>query len=136
MMEGFSFVARRPRRGDIIVFETGNIPGLEKGAIYTKRVAGEPGEKLRISEGRLQVNGASISISNVAGEIRYSSVPYAHYLTSDTNTVMVPEGHYFVLGDNSTNSYDSRSWGFLPAGAILGRAWLCYWPPERAGRIQ
>jgi signal peptidase I len=48
----------------------------------------------------------------------------------------VPAGRYFVLGDNSTNSLDSRFWGTLPRENIKGRIFFCFWPPARMGAVK
>ena len=131
MMEGFTFLARKPHRGDIIVFRTEGIQSLPADQIYIKRVAGQPGERLRISDGKLYVNDAHIPLRNATGEIHYVFLPGSRYLASSTDSVTIPGGHYFVLGDNSFNSADSRFWGFVPAKSIIGRASVCYWPPAR-----
>lgn len=136
MMEGFSYLLRKPHRGDIIVFKTDGIASLPADTIYIKRVAGEPGERLRIADGKLYVNDTRVSLKNSAGEIHYTFLSGSRYLGSSNDTVTVPEGHYFVLGDNSANSPDSRSWGFVPAKSILGRASLCFWPPSRFGAVR
>ncbi len=138
LMEGFTYRARPPRRGDIVVFKTDGIDSeiLPSSQFFVKRLAGEPGDKLRIANGRLYVNGASAALSNETGLIRYIRSPGSRYLRSDNDIVSVPSGHYFVLGDNSTNSFDGRYWGFLPARNILGRAGLCFWPPSRIGGIK
>jgi signal peptidase I len=136
MMEGFTFLVRKPHRGDIIIFRTDGIASLPAGTIYNKRVAGEPGERLRMSHGKLYVNDTHVALRNASGEIRYVFLPGSNYLASDRETVMVPEGHYFVLGDNSSNSSDSRAWGFVPAKNVLGRAFFCFWPLERIGGVR
>ena len=137
MMEGLTYVVRKPHRGDIIVFKTDGMQApLPAGQIYIKRVVGEPGERLRLTEGKLYVNDKPISLRNAAGEIVYVSSPWSKYLVSGSDTVMVPDGHYFVLGDNSTNSSDSRIWGFVPARNVMGRAGICYWPRNRIGGIE
>jgi signal peptidase I len=136
MMEGFTFLARKPHRGDIIVFKTDGIQSLPANEIFIKRVAGKPGERLQISDGKLYVNGTHVPVSNAAGEIQYVFIPGLKYLSSNTDSVTVPDGHYFVLGDNSSNSADSRSWGFVPANNIMGRAFFCYWPPGRLGNVR
>jgi signal peptidase I len=136
LMEGFTFLARKPRRGDVLVFRTDSIESLQSGIIYIKRLVGEPGERLRISDGRLFVNDKQVSIRNTTGEVHYVFMRWSHYLTSVDDSVMVPDGHYFVLGYNSTNSSDSRIWGFVPAGNVMGRASLRYWPPGRIGGVK
>ena len=135
MMEGVTFLARQPRRGDVVVFKTDGIASLPSAQIYVKRVAGEPGDQLRISDGKLYINGQHVALSNATGEIAYVPPPFAGTLSAKTD-VTVPEGSYFVLGDNSTNSLDSRFWGSLPRDNIIGRMCFCYWPPARFGVVK
>ncbi len=136
VMENLTFRARRPRRGDVVVFKTDGISELPSGQIFVRRVVGEPGEQVRISAGRLYVNNESVTLSNAAGEIRYAQHAFARYLTSDADTFTVTANSYFLLGDNSANSMDSRFWGSVPAGNILGMASLIYWPWLRRGGIK
>lgn len=138
LSEGFTHLFRSPRRGEIVVFKTDDLRGPPPGTYYVKRVAGLPGESLSFRDGELHVNGEQAILRNAAGAIEYRSpdtsapLPYA----PDEGTVEVPAGHYFVLGDNSRNSADSRFWGFVPADAIIGRIVWCYWPPNRTGGVQ
>ena len=136
MMEGFTFLSRQPHRGDIVVFKTDGIASLPPPAtFYVKRVAGEPGDHMRISDGKLFVNDKQVLLSNDLGQITYYLPSSTGKFSLQTN-VTVPIGSYFVLGDNSINSSDSRYWGTVPRGNIIGRVWICYWPPERAGRVK
>ena len=101
-----------------------------------KRLAGEPGDRLRVSDGKLYVNDMHVALRNSTGDIHYHFMPGSRYLASTVDTVTVPDGHYFVLGDNSTNSADSRFWGFVPAKNIMGRVSYCLWPREREGFVR
>lgn len=136
MMERLTYLAGKPQRGDVIVFRTDEIASIQEHAIYVKRLVGLPGDELRLSKGTLYVNGRPAALHNRNGEIHYSVVMFGRYLADDAETVKVPDGHYFVLGDNSDHSADSRLWGFLPAKSVLGRAVFCYWPPARVGSIR
>ena len=135
MMEGVAFLSRKPRRGDVVVFRTDHIVSLPPAEIYVKRVTEEPGERVRISAGQLFINDKPVAISNAAGEIAYLLPPRPDTFSQKTE-VTVPENCYFVLGDNSTNSFDSRFWGSVPRANILGRIVLCYWPPQRSGVVK
>jgi signal peptidase I len=135
MMEGLTFRSRQPRRGDVVCFKTDGIPSLPATQVYVKRVAGEPGEHLRISAGMLYLNGRHVSLSNEIGEISFLPPPQPAAGPMMTD-VTVPTDCYFVLGDNSTNSFDSRFYGCVPRENILGRILFCYWPPRRVGPVK
>jgi signal peptidase I len=135
MMDGLTFLRREPRKGDIIVFATEGIPDLPQGSIYQKRVAGEPGENVRLADDKLFVNGTQVTLKNRFGEIAYILPPTMVRFAPNTN-VTVPAGQYFVLGDNSTNSSDSRIWGCVPRTNVMGRVAFCYWPPKRVGMVR
>jgi len=136
-MEGITFLFRQPRRGDIVVFKTDGLNEalVPPGQFWLKRVAGEPGDHVRISGGKLFINEKRAPLSNAAGEIAYDLPPHVESFSLQTD-VIVPDGCYFVLGDNSTNSLDSRFWGSVPRGNIIGRVSFCYWPPQRVGGVK
>jgi signal peptidase I len=136
IMEGFTFLARRPQRGDIVLLRTAGIPSIRAETIYIKRIAGLPGDRLRLSDGKLYANDTRVLLENDEGEIRYVSVPGERHLTSNGDTVSVPDGCYFVLGDNSADSSDSRIWGCVPRKNILGRVWFRYRPIGRFGGVR
>jgi signal peptidase I len=141
MMKGVTYLARQPHRGDVVVFRTDGIAwtdgiaSLPQSEIYVKRVAGEPGDHVRISARQLYINDKHVALSNSAGEITYDPPPRMGTYPLKTD-VVVPDGCYYVLGDNSTNSLDSRFWGCLPRANILGRMVFCYWPPNRVGGVK
>jgi signal peptidase I len=135
-METFTFFARSPQRGDIVVFRAVSMPPFEDGVLYPKRIVGLPGDRLRLAEGKLYVNEVPLMLTNRDGEIRYLALPNSKYLASADQTVVVPTDHYFVLGDNTADSLDSRSAGFLPGKNVVGRLWFCYWPLGRAGSVR
>ena len=123
------------------MFRTKGLPDLPQGQVWIKRIAGLPGERVRMANGALYVNGVVVSLRNTQGEIAYATLPWLRNNGSmagleDSEGVPVPEGQYFVLGDNSANSFDSRSWGFLPTEQIVGRGCFRYYPLHRLGFIR
>ena len=108
-----------PERGQVMVFSPPN--GLSDD--YIKRIVGLPGEQIRIRNGEVLVDGVPLPEPYVASQGAYSG---SWKLGSD---------EYFVLGDNRGNSSDSHMWGTLPRENIIGKAWLCYWPPEAWGFV-
>ena len=82
---------------------------------------GLPGEKIKISNGMIYVNGEPLQ-----GD-KYVRTYYDYGFYGEGEKT-VPEDSYFVLGDNSINSDDSRFWGYVPRKNVLGRAFLIYWP--------
>jgi signal peptidase I len=118
------------RRGDIVVFRGGEAVDRQ---VLLKRVVGLPGDVLSIESGRLLVNGKPADDGYVR---RQGSAPEptqpgpggpdAPWSLQTPYTV--PDGFYYVLGDNRTDSYDSRFWGPVAREALIGRAMAVYWP--------
>jgi signal peptidase I len=135
---------RSPARGDIVVFRHADPPML------IKRVVGIPGDRLRVVNGRVFINGVALDEpyatfeptqvvdsgrDNFPGEIAPRLVDpewrrQIWNLTSD-GELTVPPGEYFVLGDNRNHSRDSRYWGFVPRDAFVGRPLVIYFSVVR-----
>lgn len=126
-VEGFTYLLGSPRRGDMIVFRTKDIPAIGNDEVYVKRLAGLPGDRLRITDGQLHVNGRPI-VFPPAGAARVRYLNAGSFLRTPTDEIVVPPDNYFVLGDNSANSADSRYWGLVPKAAVQGKVWFRYWP--------
>lgn len=105
-----------PRRGDVVVFRW---PRDER-QYFVKRIIGLPGDAVRIRGGEVHLNGEALDEPYVERPSRESIVER-----------VVPEGHYYVLGDNRAESDDSRRWGSVPEENIIGKAWFAYWPLNR-----
>ncbi|MCV6589580.1 MAG: signal peptidase I [Marinobacterium sp.] len=130
-----------PERGDVVVFRYPKDPSIN----YIKRVVGVPGDKVRYINKTLYINGEKQDLTLLAqlppsrpmrylqqeqlGEVSHEI--YQDLQRPDLNIeATVPQGHYFVMGDNRDNSNDSRVWGFVPDELLVGRAfavWV-YWP--------
>jgi signal peptidase I len=108
-----------PQRGDIIVFDFPGDPGDD----YVKRIIGLPGDTVLIENNQVYVNDVLLT---------EPYLPPDDYTTGAGRWV-VPEGNYFVMGDNRAHSSDSRAWGLLSTDKIIGKAWVSYWPPETWG---
>jgi len=132
----YNFV--KPHRGDVFVFRTNHIPGIredpEAGSpFYIKRLAGVPGDQLRIDPPFLYVNGRKADGYGFA-RVMSAKPPYRgyapghEYLSQPDRLFTVPKDGYFALGDNSYNSYDSRYWGAVPEANLVGRGLCVYWP--------
>lgn len=118
-----------PQRGDVVVF-TPPAPGEDKP--YIKRVIGLAGDEVFVHEGRVFVNGAPLEENYVGG--RESNCPLSWEYCN--TPVEVPEGNVFVMGDNRTNSEDSRYFGPVPEENIIGKAWIVYWPTSGWGPVE
>ena len=140
-VDKFSYNLLGPHRADVFVFRTNGILGIPPGPNlesehYIKRLAGMPGDTLRIQQPKLFVNGEEATAyafrrvaSQQNGYTGYRNVPRDTMYLGDPNaTVTIPKGSYFALGDNSANSYDSRYWGFVPWQNVVGRGMFVYWP--------
>lgn len=120
MVEKVSYRFGVPKRGEVVVFR---YPGDERRK-FIKRIIGLPGDEITIKNGFLHINGQRMDEAYINGPT------YGTYSAPTYGPVLVPEGHYFVLGDNRRNSDDSRypDVGFVPKGNLVGRALFVYWP--------
>ncbi|MCK5259700.1 MAG: signal peptidase I [Candidatus Omnitrophica bacterium] len=112
-----------PERGDVIVF----VYPMDPSRDFIKRLVALEGEEVEIKEGDLYIDGALIRTPVIKNIYYYNGVNYGQ----EGEPFTVPEGHVFVLGDNSSSSSDGRVWGFVPHENIIGRAELIYWPFSR-----
>ncbi|WP_373018815.1 signal peptidase I [Thiomicrorhabdus sp.] len=129
-----------PQRGDVVVFSYPKDPDVD----YIKRIIGLPGDKITYIERTVFVNGKPIGqqtdgkyLGNDSGAVmnganivietmdnghHYQVLHDMDKVSHDMDTITVPEGHYFVMGDNRDHSNDSRFWGFVPEKNLKGRA--------------
>ena len=127
-----------PQRGDVVAL---TVPGL----LVIKRVVGLPGDVVVYDPGsrRLTINGVAAGLENLEPNVVRETIGDRSYLVqhegrSRGGRYEVPDGHYFVLGDNRDNSQDSRydTFSFVPAANVLGKVTFVYWntrDPVRAG---
>ncbi len=112
----------QPDREDIIVFEYPVEPDKD----FIKRVVGIPGDKVEIKNKQVFVNDKPVD-SSYSMHTDGQNLPATVNHRDNFGPVSVPEGAYFVMGDNRDNSYDSRFWGFVEEEAIKGEAFIIYW---------
>ena len=137
-VDKFSYNFIKPHNGDVFVFRTNNIPGIHEDPVagapfYIKRLAGLPGDTLRVDPPFLYINGRKAQGYGFE-RVMSAKPPYRGYalgrdfLAKPDQTFVVPSNRYFAMGDNSYNSYDSRYWGTVPAENLVGRGLFVYWP--------
>ncbi len=122
---GERYLFTAPERGDVIVFHHPD----DTGADLIKRIIGLPGDTIRLSGGKVLLNGKELD------EPYTSNAPTEPYGDIRKTTWTVPEGELFVLGDNRARSSDSRAWGMVPVDNVVGSAMFLYWPLPEAGGI-
>jgi len=131
-----------PKRGDVVVFKYPQQPEVD----YIKRIIGLPGDRVRYENKQLFINGEPMpqtALGNYPGDGPQGRMLGARMLEENLQgvvhailqrpeaegpegEVVVPAGHYFVMGDNRDNSNDSRYWGFVPEANLVGRAMLIW----------
>lgn len=143
----------KPQRGDIVVFRFPKDPSVD----YIKRVIGVPGDKVAYYQKKLYINDQPInqvSLGEYQGVKEDDSPDYIEHLRENLTPVehsilinqgqesietvyVVPEGHYFVMGDNRDNSNDSRYWGTVPEANLVGKAFFIWmsWDLHEGGIV-
>jgi|SRR3989344_3591498 len=128
LTEKVSYKFRGPQRGEVIVFKAPNRPDAD----YIKRIIGLPGEKIKVIEGIIYVNGQKLPE-------QYEPINFQTFsgrFLQEGQEFTVPENQYFVFGDNRSHSSDSREFGPVDKDFIIGRALIRYWPAPRFGAIK
>ena len=155
--EGRRMFATNPKVGDVVVFRiTPEIIPTETSSLdYIKRVIGLPGDKIQMKQGRLYINGKMVEREFVRAEEVYNGaekVLYNRYVetlpngikhdiyeiddmvkSDDTPEIIVPEGHFFLMGDNRDNSFDSRFFGSIPLTHLEGKAEFLFYSTNGNG---
>ncbi len=134
MADRVSYRFSKPKRGDLVVFRTTGLLSIANAGdktLFLERVVGLPGEQIEINGGRVYANGKLLGQRDGIPPITYTAPMFK--APTESSSFTVPEESYFVLGDNSPHSYDSRYWGSVPQKNILGRAVRTYYPVSRIG---
>ncbi len=137
-VDKLSYHFRRPKRGEVIVFDTRHVPS-PRGKFYIKRLICLDGDTVQVQPPYVLVNGEILDDQPIfqriyAREDGYSGyvIPEGpatpEYLKSPSSIYQVRAGYLFVMGDNSLSSYDGRFWGDFPRTDLVGRAVVVYWP--------
>jgi len=146
---------RRPRRGETIVFKSTGVPKLTQNTHYIKRLVGMGGERIRIGDDRhAYINGERLEASEpgfefvysfgknppkdseysghvngkVAREYGYPQIAFNTEFPNGDTEYTIRDNHYFVMGDNTMNSYDSRAWLDFPREKVIGKQCFVFWP--------
>ncbi|MDP2671545.1 MAG: signal peptidase I [bacterium] len=124
-----------PKRGDVIIFKSPTNTDLD----FIKRIIALPGEKIELRDGRIMIYNKDHPDGFTLDETYQTTKPTKTekdgFLKEGVPTE-VQTGSYIVFGDNRLESYDSRSWGQVPKGNIIGKAWLRYWPLNKLSFVK
>ncbi len=148
LVDRVSFHFTDPHRGDIVVFKppagadaqpptcgaAARTDGMpcdrptpgQSDNNYIKRIVAEPGDRLKVLDGKVYLNG------------RRQSEPFAEDCADCElldQEITIPPDHFFMMGDNRGQSADSREWGPVPRDSIVGNAFFTYWRPNRIGPL-
>jgi len=130
-VDKLSYRFREPRRGEVTVFKY----PLDRKKDFVKRLVGLGGETLEIREGQIFIGDKRLeSPSAITQHFYYNREDWE--FGKRGQSILIPDGHFFVLGDNSAHSSDSRNWGFVPRKDVIGRAVVIWWPPSRIRLIK
>jgi signal peptidase I len=141
-VDKISYHFRKPRRGDIVVFDTRHILEMDaasRGKFYIKRLIGIGGDVVQIRPPHVLVNGRTLDSgptferiyskrNGYRGYVNVAASNGARYLKTPDEQYLVPSNQFLPLGDNSPNSQDGRFWGSFPEADLIGRALFVYWP--------
>ena len=128
LTDKISFRMGLPKRGDVVVFASPKNADVD----FIKRIIGLPGERVKISGGKVFVNDTQLDESAYLDLSVYTG---PESFLSENQELTVPIGRYFVLGDNRPHSSDSRDFGPVPPSDFVGKVFFRYWPMDRFGQV-
>lgn len=139
IIDELTYRFRNPERGEVVVFHPENTcseatarPVISE-EYYIKRVIGLPGERVEIRDGKVTIHNDAYPNGVVLDEFYADDATYM--ADGSERTFVVPEGQYFLMGDNRAESYDSRMLCAQPIGNIIGKAWVRGFPIDRMAVI-
>ena len=127
LTDKISYRIHAPKRGDVVVFHSPQDERVD----FIKRILGVPGDTIKVQSGYIYLNGTKIEEDyvNDPGQV------LAGRFMRENNEIEIPPGQYLVMGDNRNHSSDSREWGLVSTGGIVGRAFFRYWPIAEFGVV-
>lgn len=136
LVEKVTYRFREPERGEVVVFDRETVSG---NTIHhddlIKRIIGVPGDRVEIRSCDVYVNGTLIVEPYLDPVTMQSADPVERCRMTDMGQITVEDGHFFVLGDNRVESFDSRAFGTIKSDIILGRAMAIVWPLDMLGLL-
>lgn len=126
LVDKISYKFHNPQRSDVIIFVAPQNPKDD----YIKRIIGLPGDTFSIKNSKVYINDELLQEPYLADNI------VTNFSKSGISQIKLQDGEYFVLGDNRTNSSDSREWGVVPKNNIIGKAWLVVYPFDNIGLVR
>ena len=118
-----------PKLGDVVVFKAPPDPTKD----YIKRIIGSSGDTVSVKDGNVYLNGKRLDES---AYLKSDVKTYSGQFLKEDSPVTVPNGYFFVMGDNRLFSSDSREWGFVKDTDIIGESMFVYWPVNRMRMIK
>ena len=116
---------RDPHRGDVVVFHSPPVEKQKGYAYLVKRIVGLPGDTIEGRDGKVLINGKPLAEPYLGSDVQSKTFGPDH----------VPQGRYYMLGDNRLVSEDSTVWHSLKRSAIVGPVFVRIWPPNRVGGL-
>ncbi len=116
------------QRGEVIILQHPQDPS----EILIKRIVGLPGEHIKLENGEVFINDRQLKEPYLPAGVKTQGEAFL----TEGEDLTIPNGQYFVMGDNRPGSSDSREFGTVPKNLIIGQAWFRYWPPQEFGLIK
>lgn len=132
LTDKLSYQLTLPQRGDVIVFKAPpSEPCSENECEYIKRIIGIPGDRIKVENGQVYLNGKLLNQSFLPSDFVSDSGEFC----KEGEEIIVPEGTYLPFGDNRSHSRDGREFGVIKKELIVGRAFFKYWPISSIGLV-